>query len=224
MIAVIDQHNVDEYRGLADEMFRLRAREFGERLKWNVKIVDGKERDRFDDENPLYVIHTDDCKRVLGSLRILPTTGPTVLSEAFSDSLPDASQLSSPDIWECTRFCVDGSIATKEERERITRTSGALIAALGEIGLSAGIKSYIGNVDAAMMRIYRRVGCDVHVIGHTDKYGRRVYLGLFPVSAATLRRVKSRLRGMDEVLSWAPRSWQPSDREPPSPGREPRAA
>jgi acyl homoserine lactone synthase len=221
MLAVIDRHNVDEYRGLVDEMFRLRARVFGHRLKWNVEIVDGMERDRFDDENPVYVIHTDEHQRVLGSLRILPTTGPTVLSEAFSDSLPDAANLSSPHIWECTRFCVDDGIV---DRDRVTRTSGALIAALGEIGLSAGIQSYVGNFDAAMMRVYRRVGCDVEVLGYTDKYGRRVYLGLFPVSLATLRRVQSRLRGMDEILSWAPGSWQPSSKQPPSPGREPSTA
>jgi acyl homoserine lactone synthase len=99
-----------------------------------------------------------------------------------------------------------------------------LIAALGEIGLAAGIESYVGNFEAPMMRIYRRVGCEVEVIGHTDKYGQRVYLGLFPVSRAILRRVLTKLRGVKGVLSWAPDGWRPSAGSPPFPRREPRAA
>jgi acyl homoserine lactone synthase len=225
MIVVIDQHNIDEYGALVDAMFRLRARVFGHRLHWNVQIIDGRERDHLDEENPVYVIDTDESGRLLGSLRILPTTGPTVLSQAFADSIPEAVQLASPHIWECTRFCVDPGGADGADRDSVTRTSGALIAALGEIGLSAGIQSYVGNFDARMLRIYRRLGCDVEVLGHTDAYGRRVYLGIFPVTVAALQRVQLRLRGMDEVLSWAPHSWQPSaGGQAPSPGREARPA
>ena len=210
MIVVVDEHNIDAHRGLVDEMFRLRARAFGERLKWRVKIVDGRERDRFDDQNPVYVIDTPDMCRVLGSLRLLPTTGPTLFSEAFADTFPDVAGLSAPDIWECTRFCVDDRMASPSDPDGAIRTSCALIATLGEIGLSAGIETYIGNFDALMLRVYRRVGCEVEVIGHTDKYGRRVYLGRFPVSAAILRRVLDKLKRMGGSLVWAADSWKPS--------------
>jgi acyl homoserine lactone synthase len=174
-------------------MFRLRARIFGERLKWDVEVKDGLERDRFDDENPVYVIDADALGRVRGSLRILPTTGPTLFGEAFGDCLPDAAGLSSPTIWECTRFCVDDGDVHLGEADFLTATAARLIAALGEIGLRAGIESYIGNFDAAMIRIYRRIGCVVDVLGHTDKYGRRVYLGTFTVSAPNLARVQARI-------------------------------
>jgi N-acyl-L-homoserine lactone synthetase len=196
MIIVIDRHNAAQHKKLMGEMFRLRARVFGERLGWDVKITDGMERDRFDDENPLYVIETDDGGRLRGSLRLLPTTGPTLFREFFADSAPDAAELSSPAIWECTRFCVE-DCASEARVEHFARTSGALIAALGDIGLRAGIESYLGNFDAAMIRIYRRLGCAVDIVGQTDKYGRRVYLGLFPVTAEILERVKSRLAALE---------------------------
>ena len=41
-------------------MFRLRARVFADRLKWDVPVSDGMERDRYDDEGPVYLIYTDD--------------------------------------------------------------------------------------------------------------------------------------------------------------------
>ena len=40
-------------------MFRCRAQVFSERLGWDVVVKDGYERDRFDDENPLYLISID---------------------------------------------------------------------------------------------------------------------------------------------------------------------
>jgi acyl homoserine lactone synthase len=209
MIVVVDQHNIDAHRRLVDEMFRLRAHAFGQRLNWNVHVVDGMERDRFDDENPVYVIHTQDMSRVLGSLRLLPTTGPTLFSEVFADTFGDVASLSSPSIWECTRLCVDDRMASNADPDHAFRTSCTLIAALGKIGLDAGIESYLGNFDASMLRIYRRVGCDVEVIGQTDRYGRRVYLGRFPVSAAILQRVLGKLSDIGGDASWAIGSAQP---------------
>jgi acyl homoserine lactone synthase len=52
MIVVLEQHNAHQYRHLIDEMFRLRARVFRDRLNWDVEVTDGKERDRYDDEQP----------------------------------------------------------------------------------------------------------------------------------------------------------------------------
>jgi acyl homoserine lactone synthase len=189
MIVVIEQYNAHEYPHLIDQMFRLRARVFHDRLKWDVQVADGKERDKYDDEGPVYIIHADDdAQRVKGSLRLLPTTGPTVLADVFADTLPDAIGLSAPTIWECTRFCVEES----GHREELI-VSGILIAALGEVAIKAGIEAILGNFDATMLRLYRRIGCEVEVLGATERYGRPVYLGLFPISEEILRKVKGRL-------------------------------
>lgn len=194
MIVVIEKHNAHRHASLLDEMFRLRARIFRDRLGWDVQVTDGKERDKYDDIGPAYLIYTDHrARHVKGSLRLLPTTGPTVLGDSFSDTLPDAAQLSAPTIWECTRFCVDDRMLDKDHRDELLHASGTLIAGLGEIAIKAGIESVLGNFDATMLRIYRRIGCEVEVLGCTQRYGRPVYLGLFPVSAAILRIVKDRL-------------------------------
>lgn len=194
MLVVVEDTNAHEHRHLLDEMFRLRARVFSERLKWDVVVSDGMERDRYDDEGPVYLIYTDDeQKTVKGSLRLLPTTGPTLLADFFADTLPDATRLTAPTIWECTRFCLDEGLLGNGSREELVFASGILFAGLGEIGLRSGIESILGNFDATMYRLYRRIGCEVEILGITNRFGRPVYLGLFPVSRPILGRVKAKL-------------------------------
>jgi acyl homoserine lactone synthase len=195
MIVVIEPHNAHKYSNLIDEMFRLRARIFRDRLRWDVQVVDGKERDKYDDEAPVYLIYTDDeTGEIKGSLRLLPTTGPTLLADFFSDTLPDAVHLSAPTIWECTRFCLDDDILDWGRQDELLLASAVLIAALGEVAISAGIESIIGNFEAPMLRLYRRIGCEVEVLGSTSRYGRPVYLGLFSISELILRSIKKRLK------------------------------
>ncbi len=194
MIVVLEQHNADQYRHLIDEMFRLRARIFRDRLNWDVEVTDGKERDRYDDEQPVYIIYCDNGARVVkGSLRLLPTTGPTLLADIFSDTLPDAVNLTAPSIWECTRFCLDDNLWEGGREDEMLFASAALIEAVGDVALRAGIEAIIGNFDEPMLRLYRRVGCEVEVLGSTSRYGRPVYLGLHPISEPIVRRIKARL-------------------------------
>jgi acyl homoserine lactone synthase len=191
MIVVIEKHNAHRYPHLIEAMFRLRARVFCDRLGWDVEVACGQERDKYDDAAPVYLIYADDEGRdVKGSLRLLPTTGPTLLADLFSDTVPDAVELSAPTIWECTRFCLDDRILDKEQR---LFASAVLIAALGEIAIAAGIESIIANFDSTMLRLYRRIGCEVEVLGATSRYGRPIYLGLFAVSEPTLHRIKARM-------------------------------
>ena len=140
MIIVVEQSNASQHALLVDQMFQLRARVFGDRMKWDVQIKDGMERDQYDDLGPVYIIDADEDERaVRGSLRLLPTTGPTVLADFFADTMPDAARLSAPSIWECTRFCLDEDIVGKGRREQIV-ASGALIAGLGQVALRSGIE------------------------------------------------------------------------------------
>jgi N-acyl-L-homoserine lactone synthetase len=194
MIVVVEPRNAGEHSGLLEDMFRLRARVFHDRLKWDVQVEDGMERDRYDDEAAVYILYVDEPKRqLIGSLRLLPTTGPTLLADFFDDTLPDAAQLTSPFIWECTRFCLDEKALGVGDRQAFTFASGSLVAALGQVALDAGIQTILGNFDAPMLRLYRRIGCAVEVLGSTQRYGRTVCLGSFEVSRPILNRIRARL-------------------------------
>jgi acyl homoserine lactone synthase len=203
MIVVVERHNADKYSSLLDEMFRLRGRIFGERLKWNVRLVNGRERDKYDDQSPVYIIYTDETRQeVKGSLRLLPTTGPTVLADCFSDTLPDAVSLSAPAIWECTRFCLHEKIL-EGGRDAMLFAFAVLFVALGEVAMRAGVESIVGNFDAATLRLYERLGGEVEVLGSTTRYGQPVYLGLHHVSEAIVSRLKKKLKNPAAVFAQA---------------------
>lgn len=194
MIVVVEHHNAEKHSDLLDQMFRLRKRVFNDRLGWDVAVSGEHERDRYDDEGPVYILYTDPhTRRVTAGLRLLPTTGPTLLRDFFADTLPDAAALSAPTIWECTRFCVDEQALAQDGREGLLHTSGSLIAGLGAVALRAGIETILGNFERPMLRVYRRIGCDLEILGCTQRFGRPVYLGAFHVSEAILRTIKERL-------------------------------
>ena len=195
MIVVVEQHNSHQHSDLLDKMFRLRTRIFHDQLGWDVQVADGRERDKYDDERPVYIIYTDDHRRkVKGSLRLLPTTGPTLLADFFSDTVPDAVNLRAPTIWECTRFCLNEK-ALEKDQEGLLFASTVLIIALGDLAINTGIESIIGNFDSSMLRLYRRLGCEVEVLGSTSRYGQPIYLGLHPISQSIVRRIKKKMKG-----------------------------
>jgi len=46
MIIIVEPHNAEKHAYLLEQMFRLRARIFRDRLGWDVAVKDGKERDK----------------------------------------------------------------------------------------------------------------------------------------------------------------------------------
>ena len=203
MIVVVEPHNAEKHADLLELMFRMRARIFRDHLGWDVVVEDGEERDRYDEQSPVYIIHTDDSGRtVKGSLRLLPTTGPTLVADFFSDTLPDAASLMAPTIWECTRFCLDEDVWQKK-KEELLFGSTVLLVALGDLALRAGIESIIGNFDAAALHLWRRIGCEVEILGSTSRYGRPVYLGLHPISETIIGRIKKKLKGAQSAFTEA---------------------
>jgi len=188
MIVVVEPHNAAEHRHLIDEMFRLRARVFHGRLGWDIGGAGDLERDRFDDFMPVYVIDADG-RTVRGSLRLLPTTGPTLSAETFSDTVPDAAALSSPTIWECSRLCVDDY----QVRTQVEILANLLIA-VGHLCLRHGIETIIANTQRKIVRLCHFVGFDVEILGYTDKFGERVFLCSCEMGVDMITKIESRRR------------------------------
>ena len=56
MIIVIEGVDRDHHPDLINAMFRMRTAVFAERLEWDVTVTSGLEIDRFDAEDPLYLL------------------------------------------------------------------------------------------------------------------------------------------------------------------------
>jgi acyl homoserine lactone synthase len=159
MIKLIQANQAHRHSELIDQMFCLRARAFRDRLSWDVNVVDGRERDRFDDCDPLYVLSLNDAGRVIGSARLLQTTGPNMLADVFPQLLPIGSSVRSPLVWESTRFCVDTDLSQTTGSTGLNAAAGEIMACEIEIGLAAGLSHIVTVVDVRMERVLRRSGC-----------------------------------------------------------------
>ncbi len=87
MIEVISSANRERYSNELDQIFRLRHRVFKQRLDWDVASVDGRERDAFDDLDPVYLFGRGPTGEVNATWRLLPTTGPNMLRDSFAHLL-----------------------------------------------------------------------------------------------------------------------------------------
>ena len=173
MMKLIQGSSEANFPELFDQMYRLRARVFADRLGWNVSVAGGQERDQFDDCNPLYGLAlSDDGKIVLGCFRLLQTTGPTMLGSVFKELLPDGLTIRSPVVWESTRFCVDTERAELLGDHGLNGLTGKLLAAVYETGMLAGLTHVVTVIDVRMERVMRRAGCPMERLGPPRKIGK----------------------------------------------------
>jgi acyl homoserine lactone synthase len=192
MIIAVNNSNRDIHSQLVRQMFELRAEVFHGRLGWDVQVEQGLEIDVFDREaDPLYLMAVDDYGNLKGSLRLLPTTGPNMLRDVFSELLPPGERVESPLIWESTRFCVTKSAGAEITSRRLNRTTGELLAGIVEIGQQAGLISVVSVYDALMKRILTSAGCPAEVVGTPTKIGKvTTYAGLFAIDDEMLARIR----------------------------------
>lgn len=164
---------------LQSQMFRDRADQFKHRLGWEVNVdAQGFERDEYDALNPLYVIWQTEQGDHGGSMRVLPTTGPCMTNDHFSDIAGGA--ITSPLIWESTRFCLSPKAGAQSGQ-----ISAALMLAGCEIGLRFGLKHAVGVFDPRMVRIYRTLGWAPEVLGSQGTGRSKICVGLWEFCDAT---------------------------------------
>lgn len=193
MIRLIQGKDGSKYPNEMEAMFRARAAVFDRRLGWNVTIKDGKEVDRFDSENPLYLICIDDDSGyITGSARLLPTTGPNMFRECFSELFDEPIDISSPSIWECTRFCIHPTSRSGGSIKSSMRVSWEINLAVCEIGLLAGLTQIQAVYDQFMVKVYRRTHWSPTPMAKSTRFGKLpVYVGLWDVDEASLAEMRS---------------------------------
>lgn len=199
MIRYVYGDQLDAFPRLRDAMFRDRATQFRDRLNWDVSVdADGFERDEYDALNPLYVIWEEPGGHHGGSMRFLPTSGRTMVNDHFAH-LSD-TQISSPLIWECTRFCLAPDASA--------RVAGVLMLAGGELMRSFSLTHLLGVFDARMVRIYKMIGASPEVLGSEGVGRDKISVGLWPYRAKDRLRVLRRARVSSEVSeAWFARSF-----------------
>lgn len=103
MIHVVSLANQHLYARQFDQMFRMRHTFYVEGHGWSgLTSQDGRETDEFDDEAAHYLMSLDPLGDIAASVRLNPTTGPTLLKKFadWSDEfLPEGEQ-----VWDISRW------------------------------------------------------------------------------------------------------------------------
>jgi acyl homoserine lactone synthase len=197
MFITIQGHQYKDHGTLLGQMFTLRKRVFFDQMHWNVQAICDQERDAYDDLKPVYLLWVSECQQLLyGCIRLMPTTGPTLLYDVFRKTFPDSVDLIAPDIWEGTRMCVDETLIARDHPELdLNRAYCLMLLALCECALEHGIQTMISNYEPHLLRIYRRSGAEVRELGRAEGYGRHpVCCGVFEVSERILNKMRTAMK------------------------------
>jgi acyl homoserine lactone synthase len=160
---------------LLAEMYRLRRRVFKDRLDWSVLVSGDLELDVYDTLNPKYLIAISD-EVVIGCVRLLPTSGPTMLADTFPVLLGGLAAPRSDRILESSRFCVDTSLPSAMADNGLNRATFILFAAMIESLRAAVADSIVTVTDTRMERILRRAGWPLERIASPQRIGQTIAL------------------------------------------------
>jgi N-acyl-L-homoserine lactone synthetase len=186
------------------EMHRLRYRVFKERLDWDVHFSGDMEIDEFDALHPAYLIQRARDNRVQGCVRLLPSTGPTMLRDTFPLLLDGALAPISPAIWESSRFALDPHHDSPKATHGLATATYELFAGMIEFGLSRHLSEIVTVTDARMERILRRADWPLRRIGQPRAVGSTLAVaGYLEISIESLARVRA-AGGLQGPVLWAP--------------------
>lgn len=160
-------------------MYRLRRRIFKDRLDWSVSVSGDMEIDVYDALSPTYILAVSEEQEVLGCVRLLPTTGPTMLADTFGNLLGNRAAPRDERILESSRFCVDTGRTVETSRHGLSRATFVLFAAMIEAMRAKGAQSIVTVTDARMERILRRAGWPLERLSEPQPLGQTIALAGF---------------------------------------------
>lgn len=183
---------------LLDSMHGLRAHVFCERMNWDVEVRDGREADRF--RWPTYILALSNRSEVAGCARLLPATGPTLLSVRFPEligsGLPHAAMIKS------SRFCVDTLIETGRAGLALHDATWTMFTAIIEWSMANGYSELVTGTDVRIKRILRGAGWPMARIGEPEPIGNTAAVtSLLPTDEASFKRVRAAGRLLVNDLS-----------------------
>ena len=188
-----------EYAAPLMQMHHHRKRVFVDTLGWKLASpYSWLEVDDFDDHRAVYLLArsplTGDHE---GSVRLLPTTGPHMLSRIFSALCSEPVPVGE-DCWEISRLVSSPDTAPGASVIRVHRL---LALALVEFALLNSIKRFTLVTEAHRVPALLSVGWPVEPLGlPTFFMGQQVQALQISITPATLIKMRSRLRIATSVL------------------------
>ena len=219
MFTLIQATENNTHSELMQAAFRLRKKVFADQLNWDVPVHGDQEFDAYDQPGTRYLIWcSPDREKLYGLIRLLPTSGPTLLYDVFGATHGNAPKLVADDIFEGTRMCIDEDLVAQDFPDLDAGAGfNLLFLALCEAGMALGVRRMVSNFEPAMSRVYRRAGLDYVMHGKADGYGKRpVCCASFEVSKPVLTAMRRKI-GVDLPVLTLPQGFAPLPVPPAAP-------
>lgn len=201
MVHVVTTQDKARFAGALDQMHRDRKRVFVDRLGWDLPVEAGeREVDQFDTDQAVYLLALDRAGQHQGSIRLLPTTSPHLLSTVFPH-LCERGVPQDEETWEITRLCTSPAAA-----DALT-TRRQLMVAVIEFALLYGVRRYSCMSHMQYLSQVLAVGWDCEPLGlpQPDASGQMVGAIIIKITPETLSLVRSRAGLRAPILRWETR-------------------
>lgn len=167
------------HAGMLDSMHEFRREVFVNRLGWSLPMMNGMERDQYDNETAMYFVACDEHERVTACARLLPTTASYMLPELFPQLLGGNPAPRDPAIWELSRFAT----SVRETREgrvlSLSKPTLDLLDSVLEFARRRGAARLALVTSIAIERLMLRAGINAHRIGPPANIDGTLCVALF---------------------------------------------
>lgn len=162
MIFVVNAENRARFAADLMDMHRQRKVVFVDRARWTVPVVGDSEVDAYDREETLYLLAKAEPEgQLLASARLLPTTGPHLMSDLFTAACRDTPPRG-PTVWEVSRFCTTPDLNGRGIRLGLL---WEVICGVMEAALLYGIDQVIFAANRALLPLALNCGWDARTLG-----------------------------------------------------------
>lgn len=166
---IILNKNSVNFKKYKNQIYALRHKVFKEKLNWKVNSVEGyKEIDYFDSLKKVsFIIAVNNEDKVLGCMRLLPTTHDYMLEKVFPQLL--VYHPKQDNIWEISRFAIDPNLQKETSMLSLNLPTLLILEGMCEFAKNNNITTFIAATTATLNRLVRTIGMDTQVVGNKLK-------------------------------------------------------
>ena len=190
MAILITKQNLSRHGETLEKVYRFRHRFFVHHKKWTALTKpDEREIDEFDTPEAVHIVGLDESGDVSTYTRLLPTTGPHLLSDVYPEILQGNSAPAAPDIWEWTRAAINPF--KRDSGKGASLIKGEFYAAVIETCLYLGIRALLVEAHPGLVTSAIEVGFHTRPLALPTEYRDEPVVPFFcEITERTLPRTR----------------------------------
>ncbi|HVY89981.1 MAG TPA: acyl-homoserine-lactone synthase [Hyphomonadaceae bacterium] len=169
MIHAVSGVNQHLYARQLDQMFRMRHTFYVEGHGWSgLSSIDGQEVDEFDDDDAVYLMSLDPFGDLAASVRLNPTTGPTLLKKFANHS--DEPVPADSSVWDISRWIAAPRHRRADNPRWPSNHQRELMVGILEFCLSRGLTHLVMLAELRLAERIASYGWPLRYLGKPREY------------------------------------------------------